>query len=218
MSMMGYLAALSSAQIAAFVGQPSLASDFADLSAADAVEAGLQTKLSTAPPAVRQQYEEARREMLRQAPEMARQLARLEAVRRQLAALGPFAPVLQLDKTWHALHYLFTGHADASAAPGDSLLSGEPMGEDVSYGSPRMLDSAAVRFFADFLAPLEGERLAERLDLVRMGGLRIYPIGDDLGPGEAEAWRQSVLIVFARLKPYVAAAAERGDGLLVWLS
>jgi Domain of unknown function (DUF1877) len=60
---------------------------------------------------------------------------------------------LELGKSWHMLHYLFTGHVDASAAPGNALLAGARLGEDLGFGPPRLHDERETRDFARFLEP-----------------------------------------------------------------
>jgi Domain of unknown function (DUF1877) len=74
-------------------------------------------------------------------------------------AIGPFEQALNLEKSWHILHYLVTGHTDDSSAPGDALLTGESLGEDAGYGPARLHDEIKTREFGQFLETLD---LAER--------------------------------------------------------
>jgi hypothetical protein len=222
MSMMCHLADLSPGQLAAFCEQPGLASDFTKNSVGDQFDARIQAGLARLPPELRQQYqqkyEQSRRDLMAKVPSMAGQGAELDAARPLLAKLGPFEPLMELGKAWHILHYLMTGHSDAAEAPGNALLSGTPLGEDLGYGPARLHDPDATRAFRDFLAPLESVRLLARLDFPLIVQLRVYPFFAVPDTAEAQSWRDEIATAFLALKSYVGRAAERGDGLLVWLS
>ena len=218
MSMMGYFAALSPAQIAAFEREPELVAHYAATASEGEAAAQRELALSRMPPEVRQQYEAARRQMLEQAPDLAAQQQREDAARPVLAALGPFAPLLELGKTWHILHYLLTGHTDAAAAPGDAILTGAPIGDDMGYGPARLHAPNETRQFRDILTPLDPGRLATRLDFAQMRRLRVYPLFGEPDAGDDQGWRDEALRAFADLKAYVAHAADRGEGLLTLIS
>lgn len=66
-----------------------------------------------------------------------------------LHTLGPDDRI-DLDKTWHALHYLFTGTAWAGDFPACFLVSsGEPVGDvDVGYGPARSFTPAQTKAIA----------------------------------------------------------------------
>lgn len=218
MSMMCHLAELSPGQIAAFRDQPGLASDFAKNSAMDLLGTRMEDGLARLPPEMRQQYEQAKRDLMSQNPALRQQLAQQEANRPLLAKLGPFEPLLDLGKAWHILHYLMTGHVDAAAAPGNALLSGEPLGEDLGYGPPRLHDPVETRAFRDFLAPLEADRLVARMDFPSLVQLGVYPLSGVPDAAEAQSWRNEIVGSFQRLKSYVEHASEKGGGILTWLS
>lgn len=91
-------------------------------------------------------------------------LADAEA-RAQVASLGALEPAITLEKSWYMLHYLFTGHVGLGNAPGDFLLTGEELGEDLGYGPARLHTEMAARDFRHFLDRQEVERLQGRIDL-----------------------------------------------------
>lgn len=218
MSMMCAILAVSAPQLAALRARPELASDLAEISAFDVPQKKLEARLRQAPPEVRAQFEAARRAMMADNPVLREEHARLEAARPVLDRLGPFEEVLDLDKSWNILHYLFTGHSDAASAPGDALLSGEPIGRDLGYGPLRAHDVAETRAFRDFLEPLTTERLVGRMDFKQMASLRVYPIDAVPYPANAQAWRTDIARAFQQLRAYVQGAADKGEGLLIWLS
>ena len=131
--------------------------------------------------------------------------AAIEEARPRLAALGPFAPALDLQKSWHILHYVFTGPAGDERAPGNALLAGDELGEDVGYG---------------FIDAVELDQLGERVNYAQMSAMGIYGLPG--GGGTVSQWenelRDEVARHVPRLKTYVAERVANGEGLLTWLS
>lgn len=123
---------------------------------------------------------------------------------------------LELDKSWHVLHYLFTGSAWEGAMPAATLLTGgHEAGPDLGYGPARIISPADTAAFAGFLAKQTVDGLRARIDAARMGSLDIYCAGDDDASEEIE---EDLQHYFPLLQHHVAAAAQRGHGLIVWLS
>ena len=137
-----------------------------------------------------------------------------------LAALGSFAEVLDLHKSWHLLHYLFTGEVGPAASPGGTLMSGEELGEDVGYGPPRLHDAEATSAFAAFLKQLTPEKLATRLNLQEMQRAGVYaiPMPSRAVEKELNELRKEIRTYFEPLRDYVVNMAARNNGLLIWLS
>jgi hypothetical protein len=148
-------------------------------------------------------------------PALQRELERQIAAANTAPAADP-ERVLDLHKSWHVLHYLFTGEAEGGIPPADAILGGRELGDDMGYGPPRLQEPAATAAFARFLAPLTVEELQRRIDLPRMSELEIYCCGDD--DGSADEIREDVAHFFPQLQRFVAAAANNGNGLLMWLS
>lgn len=123
--------------------------------------------------------------------------------------------VLDLHKSWHMLHYLLTGEVWEGAAPGNLLMTGEELGEDMGFGPPRLHTPDAAAAFAEFIRDLEASDLAGRLDPARLAALDVY--GCD-GAQEAEDLEDELEHYFPQLKSFVTKAATEGDGLLIWLS
>jgi hypothetical protein len=128
---------------------------------------------------------------------------------------------LDLDKSWHGLHFLFTGTAWEGQEPGCFLVrGGEEIGDEDSESQPRVLDANQVRQFSAFLSSLSAVEFEHRFDPERMTALEIYPERiwkrDPAAHGEStfEYLRQA----FDDLRPFVGAAAEQGDAIIVSLS
>ena len=210
MSMICWVQVLSPDHIAALRRTPSLASDLARVAQDDQQRGRLAVAISRMPVDKR-----AAAEALYRASE-----ERNAEARTRLERIGPFEPPLDLEKSWHMLHYLFTGHIDASRAPGDALLSGKPLGDDVGYGPPRLHDENETRNFAEFLERVDAATLQERVNYREMSRAGVYsmPMGQGSDADYEGELRTEVAAYFPRLRDYVVKAAEGKDGLLIWLS
>jgi hypothetical protein len=117
---------------------------------------------------------------------------------------------LELDKSWHVLHFLFTGQPSHGPMPAAALLSGgREIGEDLGYGPARALSAAETKAFAQFLAGQTAAALAGRIDVATMERLGIYAADDDSA--------EDVDHYFPQLQAYVDDAAKHGRGLVIWM-
>lgn len=117
---------------------------------------------------------------------------------------------LELDKSWHVLHFLFTGKQADGPMPAATLLrGGREIGEDLGYGPARALSPAETKAFAEFLAGQTAAALAGRLDVATMERLGIYAADDDSA--------EDVDHYFPQLQAYVGDAAKQGRGLVIWM-
>jgi hypothetical protein len=148
--------------------------------------------------------------------ELERQIDEAGAAAASAAEADP-GRLLDLHKSWHVLHYLFTGEVDGGTPPADALLGGRELGEDMGYGRPRLHEAAATAAFARFLSPLTVADLQGRIDIGRMSALGIYCCEDD-DEGSAEELGDDVAHYFPLLQSFVGEAAKNGNGLLMWLS
>ena len=123
---------------------------------------------------------------------------------------------LEIDKAWHGIHFLLTGTAWESSLPlGFIVAGGEEVGDDLGYGPARALRSEDVLKIETALEPLTTEELRRRFDADRMTELEIYPFGWSHDPDGELEYR---LEFYAELRAVVRRTAERGHGLLVYLS
>jgi hypothetical protein len=155
-------------------------------------------------------------EFLKAFPERGALLAK---ARERISALRPLEPGLCLEKSWHILHYLLTGHIGPANAPGDLLLTGEGLGEDLGYGPVRLHAPPATRAFDVFLQSQDVSRLQARLNLGEMRLANVYlPFGKEQDNVYEAELRNEIGTFFSLLRDYVRKASDRGDGLLVWIS
>ncbi|MFM9862429.1 MAG: YfbM family protein [Micropepsaceae bacterium] len=118
---------------------------------------------------------------------------------------------LELDKSWHVLHYLFTGKAWDGPLPAAALLSGgREVGEDLGYGPARVLSAKETQAFAQYLGAQSEAALVKKLNVPKMQSMDIYCADDDA--------QEDLNHYFPQLKSYVSDAAAKGQGLLIWMS
>lgn len=203
MSMMYWLVGLTSDQIALVRGAPNLASDICNVT-------------------VLEHYRAER--PVRRDGSAGDAMAALDALgQASLSRLGRFGSrerALRLDKAWHILHYLLTGNFGDGQGPGDILMTGEEVGDDIGYGPARVHDEMATKQFALFLTAMTLDQLLVRLDWQKIAEMQlIYPFGGiRVGPEEERSWQAEIGERFVELKAYVAQMAGKGNGLMTWLS
>jgi hypothetical protein len=128
------------------------------------------------------------------------------------------APVLDLHKSWHMLHYVLSGSAWTGAMPAATLLAGgRPVGADLGYGPARAVSEQETRDFARFLSGLDVTVLSARLDLDAMHRLGIY-CAEDNDPGVLADLEEDLECFFPELQDFVSDAAGKRLGMLVWMS
>ena len=88
---------------------------------------------------------------------------------------------IDVDKSWHGMHYLLTGSAEGGTPPLDFLLEGgQTVGdEDVGYGPARVFTAAETRSIAAAVAAISDEELRARYDPSAMDA----PSGPSTGAG-----------------------------------
>jgi hypothetical protein len=242
MSMMCTVLGVTPAQIATLRAKPALVSKLAQVARIDLFKAHSSDELSQhMSPEQRAQFE-------------ASQAQFAAGVARARAALAPLQPIesaLSLEKSWHMLHYLFTGHVgtwhpgellpsgtipgedeaygpdrlyDHGHAPGDLLLSGEELGENVGYGPARLHDERKTSEFSLFLEGQDLARLRAHTDFEAMDRAGVL-YGASRGRGSEAEYQslcqelhEEIAIYFRLLRDYVRAMAEKGNGLMVWIS
>jgi len=124
---------------------------------------------------------------------------------------------LDLDKSWHGLHFIFTGTAWEGEAPGSFLVSGgEEIGDEDDDSQPRLLDVAQVKQFSTFLTSLSDDDFTRRFDADRMTALEIYP--DVIWKRDPESRHSPIEYLrraFYDLRAFVDTAADRGDAIVI---
>ena len=122
---------------------------------------------------------------------------------------------MDVDKAWHAIHFLLCGDVTEGEHPLNFVISGgTPVGDiDVGYGPARVYTSVEVAEIAEALAPITSEQLRVKFDAKAFVANDIYPgIWDE--PIE-ECLDGYVLSYFEDLKAFVLKADEDKRSLIV---
>lgn len=127
------------------------------------------------------------------------------------SGIGGGSNELDLEKSWHVLHYLLTGRVDEAPPPlGNAILGGTEIGEDLGYGSARFLSPGQVREVAAALAAISKEDLAGRFNLEAMIRANVYPVRDE---SELELAQQ----YFEDLSRFYTGAAAAGNAMILYI-
>ncbi|USB32988.1 YfbM family protein [Paenibacillus sp. YPG26] len=122
---------------------------------------------------------------------------------------------LDLDKSWHAIHFLLNGSAWEGEAPlFNVILGGKEVGEDLGYGKTRYLTNKEVQEVTLTLVNITEEDLKQRFDAAVMNELEIYPFDDWSGDEEMDY----VLSYYTDLKEYYMEAVRQGNAMLLFIS
>jgi hypothetical protein len=138
---------------------------------------------------------------------------------RPSAARAPSPEVLDMHKSWHVFHFLFTGRADEGGQPPSNFMleGGREVGGDMGYGPARLFAAPGTAAIARFLDGLTLDGMLRRIDAPRMAALGVYCAGEG-SPADAAELRDDVRSYFPRLQAHFHAAAAAGEATLLWLS
>ena len=218
MSMIGSVLGVTSAQMHALRAKPELVSKLALVARIDLLRAHLDDLTQRMTPEQRAQFE-ASQAQFAASPGAKEAEASVADARAALVSLRPIEKALSVEKSWHMLHYLLTGHVGTGQAPGDVLLSGEELGEDVGYGPARLHEESKTSAFSRFLDGQDSARLRARTDFDAMNRAGVlYGTGEPGDEGLHKMLHEEIAIYFQLLRDYVRAMADKGNGLMVWIS
>lgn len=123
------------------------------------------------------------------------------------------AAVLDIDKSWHGIHYLL----NETAWEGDGILSevvigGKELREEYGYGPVRYLLKGEVKLIAEALSEVKEEDLIGRFKPEKMKELDIYPT-----VWEGKEDLDYLLNNYREMVKYYCEAAEKGNAMLLYL-
>lgn len=136
-----------------------------------------------------------------------------------LNAEGENRPLAQLDldKAWHAIHYLLTGSNWGGEYPlGMAVLGGMELGEDIGYGPVRFLTPEEVQAVAVLLDTLSQQTLQERYVPSALEAVGIYPAG--IWEEEGQQAFEWLMPWFFQLVAFYKAAGKNGNAMLLFLN
>jgi hypothetical protein len=127
--------------------------------------------------------------------------------------------VADLDKAWHAIHFLLAGDPWAGAPPHSFLLAGgAEIGDlDIGYGPARALRAAEVAAAHAAVQAIPPEEFGRRFDPERLQAAEIYPSIWDRDPAEDDLLG-FLLSYYEELQAFLAAAVEGQLGVVVTMT
>ena len=132
----------------------------------------------------------------------------------ELDGFGPCAD-LDVDKAWHAIHFLLTGTAWEGEPPLNFVVTGgTEVGDDLGYGPARGLTSEEVQSVAAALKDISPDSLMQRFDPESLESAEIYPDIWDRAAEEDDS-RGYITAYYDELRSFVLDAAAAGEALLV---
>jgi Domain of unknown function (DUF1877) len=122
--------------------------------------------------------------------------------------------VLDIDKSWHGIHFLLTGEQHGGEPPASlPVLGGVEFGPEISYGAARYLTADQVKEAAAHLAATPVERLKERYQPQALEDEDIYPTG--MWESEGDQAFDYLAHWYELLRSFYARAATRDQAMLL---
>ncbi len=125
---------------------------------------------------------------------------------------------LNIDKSWHGIHFLLTGTVASGEPPlANAVLGGMPLGLDnpeFDYSPARFLTPDEVQEVAEALSQISDADLQARFNYNALSAADIYPDIWESGSGELEylMWHYVPLVKFFQ------EAANCGDAMLLYIT
>lgn len=121
--------------------------------------------------------------------------------------------LVDFDKAWHALQFMFTGSGDESDHP-LSLIPTNPerIGTDNGYGGPWLISQARVVAFNAALSELTDKQLESRYDPAAMAERDIYLA--DMFVEEGSEALEYIMQSIPELRALVARCADEKSGMV----
>jgi hypothetical protein len=122
------------------------------------------------------------------------------------------AEPLNIDKSWHGIHFLLTGSAWGGKPPlFNAVLGGREFGPDLGYGPARYLTPDQVKEVAVALEAITKETLRARFDPRAMTEANIYSWHEDKG----EEGLEYFLEYYLEVRAYFSAGASQNHGMIL---
>jgi hypothetical protein len=120
---------------------------------------------------------------------------------------------LSLEKAWHGLHYLLTGHASGGPQPLSFIFAGgQDIGVDLGYGPARLLSARFVKDLDSSLSELTINEIWLRFDPAKMSKEGIYP---EIWDEPEEELKDEYGMYFNELKDFVRSASSNDNSIVM---
>lgn len=123
---------------------------------------------------------------------------------------------LDLDKSWHAIHFMLNGNDyEGQGALASVFFGGEELKVDMGYGPVRYLTIGEVKQVSDKLSLISDDAFCRKYEPVAMDDASIYP---NIWEQDGEDGLQYILPYYQDLKVFYREAALRDEAVLIYLS
>ncbi|MEW5787421.1 MAG: YfbM family protein [Pseudomonadota bacterium] len=123
---------------------------------------------------------------------------------------------IDLDKSWHGIHYLLNGTSEGGERPlSMAVIGGVEFGPEVGYGPARYLTVAETADVAKALDGISISTLRARFDPSDMLDKDIYP--SPMWERDGQEALAYALEYFHKLSAFYREAAARGDAAIQWI-
>ncbi|MGN6090768.1 MAG: YfbM family protein [Luteibacter jiangsuensis] len=125
----------------------------------------------------------------------------------------PSVTSLDVDKAWYAIHFALTGQAWPDETPlAQAIFGGEPFGDDLGYGPPRLLAASKVRSVAQALAAIDPTEAVQELEIGSLDDEEIYP---GSWSSDESASRDYIAYHLQRLRDFYSEAAAKNEAIIL---
>jgi len=144
-------------------------------------------------------------------------LADPEGISEYLEEMEEEEEVIDLDKSWHGIHFLLTGSAEEGEEPLCYLIKG---GEEISHGDfdlgpPRALRPKHIADWARAMSAISTDELRKRFDAKAMMEAEIYPTIWDRA-SEDDDNLEYLLINYEGLRSFVEQMNNERKGAIIY--
>ena len=123
---------------------------------------------------------------------------------------------VDIDKTWHAIHFMLTGQVyDGDGPVSQVILGGEPIGEEeIGYGPARGLSAAEVKDIDTALRAVSEADFRAKFDAAALTAADIYPQIWD----EGDAALDYLIPYFLTVKQFYEKAAQEQSAAILFIN
>lgn len=123
---------------------------------------------------------------------------------------------LEIDKAWHAIHYMLNCSSwEGKGSLSMVILGGVEIGDDAGYGPARYLTPSQVKAIAEELAAVNPQAFSASYNPAALDAAEVYP---QIWERDGADGLEYVLHYFIQLSSFYQSAAERGDAALIYLN
>lgn len=124
---------------------------------------------------------------------------------------------VDLDKSWHCIHFILSGSADVNSNPLSwAVLGGEEVGDDMGYGPARLLEPQQVRSVAIALESIDEKAFESKYNPEAMQTADIYLA--DMCVRDGNEALEYIVENYRILRAFYKTTAENSQGAILWLS